>query len=192
MWLEGSFKISRMSKNLVIKKVISEIHKKCPQAVIHVNSYTISPCVFDSEKDAVESFNRYVTKNNISIVCDFYCKVPKPNPNLKKLEENYQKAVEDFNKYNSKYDLKFYHINFKTCLDCNSTINLSFVKDNNCPVCGKDLRKEVVVNKVKELNDIVISKKKVLDDAINNAEQMKVRFCYYKVYIEDNSFDVYI
>ena len=155
MWLQGNFKISRMSKDLVIKKVISEIHKQFPNAIVHVNSYIKSDFVF---------------KNN----------------------EEASKALLELGKYDAKHSIRNYKQKYKTCLQCGSTINLSLLGSNYCPVCQKDLRKEVVNQKIEELKKTVENTKKELDDFLANAEYIEVRHCYYKVYLNDGNSEVYI
>lgn len=192
MWLEGNFKISRMSKDLVIKKVIAEIHKRYPSAIIHVNSYIKSDFVFKNNEEALSFFAKNVKKSKCSFLVDYKILSTKPSKIELELIDNYSKALLELGKYDAKHSIRNYKQKYKTCLQCGSTINLSLLGSNYCPVCQKDLRKEVVNQKIDELKKTVESTKKELDDFLANAEHIEVRHCYYKVYLNDENSEIYI
>lgn len=192
MWLEGNFKISRMSKDLVIKKVIAEIYKRYPNAIIHVNSYIKSDFVFKNNEEALSFFAKNVKKSKCSFLVDYKIFSAKPSKTELELIDNYSKALLELGKYDAKHSIRNYKQKYKTCLQCGSTINLSLLGSNLCPVCQKDLRKEVVNQKINELKQIVENTKKELDDYLANAEYLEVRHCYYKVYLNDENSEIYI
>ena len=84
----------------------------------------------------------------------FKCKVLKHSDEYLRatdeLEET-KRLINDLNKQPLK-SIKETDAKFITCRSCNSEVATRFIRNNYCPVCGKDLRPESTAKQVRELN----------------------------------------
>lgn len=64
------------------------------------------------------------------------------------LQDQYKKAYKSYIDLQNKFHFAEHKSLSITCRNCNSRINLSFLKRNTCPVCFSDLRPKTVTKKI--------------------------------------------
>ena len=187
MWISGDFKAKQISKQIVIKKVISEINKQLPNKQIVISAYFKNQVPFDSFEEAKKMTTKYYT----NCIFDYsYYELP-ITAEYKRLSKQIENLIKQRDKFSNKRNLETYKSNFITCTKCNSKINLTLYKDkdkNLCPICSNDLRNKNTVNVIEAYNKQIEELEGQLQTEKEKMKQMPKtinRHCFYRVFVPD-------
>lgn len=104
----------------------------------------------------------------------------KPTKALQALEKRLEKLKSDFNEYRRNKQIEnYYKSKLITCKRCESKIAISYLNDNNCPVCGKDLRADYILNRIKKYkSDIKSLERKIRDEKEKQTKKAKIKWAF--------------
>lgn len=112
--------------------------------------------VFDSYDDAVEYIEHNLCGNYEQVA--FKYKEPTTPPKT----QMYQKLIEQQKELRQRYSDMNRKIhfssdsvksNFIACKNCGSKLASKYIRSNNCPLCGNDLRPPTTINNIKRVKD---------------------------------------
>ena len=84
----------------------------------------------------------------------FYSSIKQePTKQMLNIEKRMDKIIVDKEEYNKKHSIKNLSSKLITCKHCESKLAKDFLKRNNCPVCGKDLRSQYILDRIKKYDD---------------------------------------
>lgn len=90
-----------------------------------------------------------------------------PTKQMQNIEKRLDKIIVDREEYEKKHSIKNLSSKLVTCKHCESKLAKDFLKRNNCPVCGKDLRSQYILDRIikydedyKKLNKQLVEIKK--------------------------------
>ena len=84
----------------------------------------------------------------------FYSSVKqKPTKQMGNIEKRMEKIIVDKKEYEEKHSIKSLSSKLVTCKHCESKLAKDFLKRNNCPVCGKDLRSQYILDRIKKYDE---------------------------------------
>ncbi|MBS6535859.1 hypothetical protein [Peptoniphilus harei] len=84
----------------------------------------------------------------------FYSSVKQePTKQMKNLIRRLEKITVDKCEYDEKHSIKNLSSKLITCKHCESKLAKDFLKRNNCPVCGKDLRSQYILDRIKKYDE---------------------------------------
>ena len=90
-----------------------------------------------------------------------------PTKQMQNIEKRLDKIIVDREEYEKKHSIKNLSSKLVTCKHCESKLAKDFLKRNKCPVCGKDLRSQYILDRIikydedyKKLNKQLVEIKK--------------------------------
>lgn len=84
----------------------------------------------------------------------FYSSVKQePTKQMENIEKRMEKIIIDKKEYEEKHSIKSLSSKLVTCKHCESKLAKDFLKRNNCPVCGKDLRSQYILDRIKKYDN---------------------------------------
>ncbi len=76
-----------------------------------------------------------------------------PTKQMLNIEKRMDKIIVDKEEYDKKHSIKNLSSKLITCKNCESKLAKDFLKRNNCPVCGKDLRSQYILDRIKKYDE---------------------------------------
>ncbi len=77
-----------------------------------------------------------------------------PTKQMQNLTKRLEKIIEDKCEYDDKHSIKNLSSKLITCKHCESKLAKDFLQRNNrCPVCGKDLRSQYILDRIKKYDE---------------------------------------
>ena len=133
--------------------------------------------LFDSEKEAQEYIDKESRKKSYLQIAVRY-KVPKKGTKKQQeLEERIDRAQEKIDIENRKmcnFPYRNRKSKTKTCKKCGSTMNVNYIGNTRCPLCGNDMRTNTEKERRKRLSDNLAKARKELE--IYNKELAKKNY----------------
>lgn len=111
----------------------------------------------DKEFDSYEQAERYIYDN----YCKWYECIAvkyrdldalKKTKKIVELEKRKSKVWTEYDKLDNNIHYKNVQAQYVTCRTCGSKINKDHLRSNRCPVCGKDMRPESLLERLKVMN----------------------------------------
>ncbi len=100
---------------------------------------------FDFVKDAEDYVVQHAYDNEVTAVCSYNQRVSSKYASLcKRLEEEKKKLAD----YETKHSIASFKAKTIGCPRCESKLTISYLRSNNCPVCGKELRSPTTINTI--------------------------------------------
>ncbi len=76
-----------------------------------------------------------------------------PTKQMQNLSKRLEKIIKDKCEYDEKHSIKNLSSKLISCKNCESKLAKDFLKGNKCPVCGKDLRSQYILDRIKKYDD---------------------------------------
>lgn len=124
-----------------------------PSGSYHGNMHVHDRPICESEEEAEKMIESWDTGWYSDHAVQFKDKsVLKPTKQMIALNERKQKLINDRDEYKEKHSLKNRKSELVGCKNCGSKIATSFLKNHFCPVCGKDLWADYILERIKKYN----------------------------------------
>lgn len=106
-----------------------------------------------------------------------YREIPLGNP-TKKIEDLKAKLNETRNKYNElqrKVVFQEFKSEYVGCKKCGSRLSTKYLRSNNCPLCGNDMRSQTTLNTLARLKEKGVALEKQLNEEIYKVKMKNVK-----------------
>ena len=95
------------------------------------------------------------------------------------LEKKYHEMTEKEAAYADNHSVRKHSSSQIGCRNCGSKITISYLKQEKCPVCGKDLRADYILERLNKFKaDKKILAQEIQKEKQKQADKLPVRWCY--------------
>lgn len=167
--------IKTYDNNVNKKKVFAELNQQAIYEGDYHDGLSDDISWLDKEFDSYDQAEQYIHDN----YCNWYECVAvkyrdlngvKKTKKIIELENRISKVRNEYDKLDNNIHYKNVQAQYVTCRTCGSKINKDHLRSNRCPVCGKDMRPESLLERLNAMN----KKIKKLEKEVYN-EKLKLK-----------------
>lgn len=144
--------------------------------------------IFDTEAEARDYAYTYGMDHEVTAVCQF--RKPRSSKYIT-LEKRIDAEKKKLNEYKKTHSVKAFKSASVGCDFCKSKLTIKFLKDDECPVCGNDLRSKTTLDTINKYSKNIYQLSKELKDEEKTMKTQKTKRAndalYYMVGVFVNS-----
>lgn len=127
----------------------------------------------DSAREYIDSHDKG-WYDNLAVQYRHYPK-PMTSKKYEDLMRRYDEARKQYNELSNALYCKEFKSQYLGCKKCGSKLNKDYMRSNNCPLCGEDMRSDTTKKNIARLRDLCKDLEKRLKEERNHLEEKAIK-----------------